>query len=136
MEFVQYSRSEGYEATLAIAPEAKFPVRRGTADNPTEFADLSAALDVGVGRKAPLGNLCEASMFAGIVGGHSGRIERRDCGRSVTAEKFGCPQCPAPGFCRNPRPCSTKGLPDGGALAPDRHRASGPTRGASPRWDC
>ncbi|WP_411891954.1 ABC transporter substrate-binding protein [Yoonia sp. SDW83-1] len=69
MEFVQYSMSEGYGATLAIAPEGKFPVRRGTADNPTAFADLWATLDVGVDRRAPLGDLYEASMIEEIVGG-------------------------------------------------------------------
>jgi multiple sugar transport system substrate-binding protein len=30
-DFVEYSMSDGYTATLAIAPEGKFPVRRGTA---------------------------------------------------------------------------------------------------------
>ncbi|MDW3225077.1 MAG: extracellular solute-binding protein [Paracoccaceae bacterium] len=69
MEFVQYSMNEGYGSTLAIAPEGKFPVRRGTADSPTEFADLWATLDVGVDRKAPLGDLYEAAMIEEIVGG-------------------------------------------------------------------
>ncbi|MEQ3708256.1 MAG: extracellular solute-binding protein [Tateyamaria sp.] len=69
MEFVQYSMNEGYGATLAIAPEGKFPVRRGTADNPTAFADLWATLDVGVDRKAPLGDLYDAAMIEEIVGG-------------------------------------------------------------------
>ncbi len=69
MEFVEFSMSEGYGATLAIAPEGKFPVRRGTADNPTEYADLWATLDVGVDRKAPLGDLYEAAMIDEIVGG-------------------------------------------------------------------
>jgi len=69
MEFVQYSMSEGYGSTLAIAPEGKFPVRRGTSDNPTEYADLWATLDVGVDRKAPLGDLYEAAMIEEIVGG-------------------------------------------------------------------
>ncbi|MGR3711935.1 MAG: ABC transporter substrate-binding protein [Shimia sp.] len=69
MEFVQYSMSDGYGSTLAIAPEGKFPVRRGTADNPTEYADLWATLDVGVDRKAPLGDLYEAAMIEEIVGG-------------------------------------------------------------------
>ena len=69
MEFVQYSMNEGYGQTLSIAPEGKFPVRRGTADNPTEFADLWATLDVGVDRKAPLGDLYDAAMIDEIVGG-------------------------------------------------------------------
>ncbi|KPA20996.1 Bacterial extracellular solute-binding protein [Shimia sp. SK013] len=69
MEFVAYSMNEGYGQTLAIAPEGKFPVRRGTAGNPTQFADLWATLDVGVDRKAPLGNLYDAAMIEEIVGG-------------------------------------------------------------------
>ena len=69
MEFVEYSMSEGYGSTLAIAPEGKFPVRRGTADNPTEYSDLWATLDVGVDRKAPLGDLYDAAMIDEIVGG-------------------------------------------------------------------
>ncbi len=69
MEFVEFSMSEGYGATLAIAPEGKFPVRRGTSENPTEYADLWATLDVGVDRKAPLGDLYEAAMIDEIVGG-------------------------------------------------------------------
>ena len=69
MEFVTYSMNEGYGSTLAIAPEGKFPVRRGTAENPTEFADLWATLDVGVDRKAPLGDLYDQAMIDEIVGG-------------------------------------------------------------------
>lgn len=69
IEFVTYSMNEGYGATLAIAPEGKFPVRRGTEDNPTEFTDLWATLDVGVDRRAPLGELYEQSMIDEIVGG-------------------------------------------------------------------
>ncbi|MEM6728398.1 MAG: extracellular solute-binding protein [Pseudomonadota bacterium] len=69
MEFVEFSMSEGYGETLAIAPEGKFPVRRGTAENPTEYTDLWATLDVGIDRRAPLGDLYEASVIADIVGG-------------------------------------------------------------------
>ena len=69
MAFVEYSMSDGYGSTLAIAPEGKFPVRRGTADNPTAFSELWATLDVGVDRKAPLGDLYEASMIDEIVSG-------------------------------------------------------------------
>jgi multiple sugar transport system substrate-binding protein len=69
MEFVTYSMNEGYGATLAIAPEGKFPVRRGTVENPTEFAELWATLDVGVDRRAPLGELYDQAMIDEIVGG-------------------------------------------------------------------
>lgn len=69
MAFVEYSMNAGYTSTLAIAPEGKFPVRRGTEDNPTEFVEAWAALDVGVDRRAPLGDLYEQSMIDEIVGG-------------------------------------------------------------------
>ncbi len=69
MAFVEYSMSDGYTATLAIAPEGKFPVRRGTEDNPTEFVEAWAQLDVGVDRRAPLADLYEQSMIDEIVGG-------------------------------------------------------------------
>ena len=69
IEFVKYSMEEGYEATLSIAPEGKFPVRRGTADNPAAFSELWATLPVGVDRKAPLGDLYDQAMIDEIVGG-------------------------------------------------------------------
>lgn len=67
--FVEFAVGEGYMSTLAIAPEGKFPVRRGTADDPTAFIDAWAMLDVGVDRKAPLSELYEASMINEIVAG-------------------------------------------------------------------
>lgn len=69
MAFVEYSMNDGYTQTLAIAPEGKFPVRRGTAENASQFADAWAQLPVGVDRKAPLGELYAQSMIDEIVGG-------------------------------------------------------------------
>ena len=69
MEFVEYSMSDGYEATLSIAPEGKFPVRQGDGENATAFTDLWATLDVGVDRRAPLGDLYDAAVIEDIVGG-------------------------------------------------------------------
>ncbi|WP_421906584.1 ABC transporter substrate-binding protein [Mameliella sp.] len=68
-EFIKYSMDEGYTQTLSIAPEGKFPVRRGTQDAPTAFVDAWSKLDVGVDRKAPLSELYAASMIDEIVGG-------------------------------------------------------------------
>jgi multiple sugar transport system substrate-binding protein len=68
-QFVEYSMSEGYTDTLAIAPEGKFPVRRGGSDGSTEFVDAWSQLPVGVDRKAPLSELYEASMIDEIVSG-------------------------------------------------------------------
>jgi multiple sugar transport system substrate-binding protein len=67
--FVEFSMSDGYTATLAIAPEGKFPVRRGDGENPTAFVEAWAALDVGVDRRAPLADLYAAEMIDEIVGG-------------------------------------------------------------------
>ena len=68
-QFVQFAMDAGYTDTLSIAPEGKFPIRRGTADNPTAFVDAWAQLDVGVDRKAPLGDLYAPEMIEEIVGG-------------------------------------------------------------------
>ncbi len=68
-DFVKFSMSEGYMATLSIAPEGKFPVRRGTADNPTQFVDAWADLPVGVDRKAPLSALYPAETLGRITTG-------------------------------------------------------------------
>ena len=68
-QFIAYSMNEGYTQTLSIAPEGKFPVRKGTAENPAAFVDAWSKLDVGVDRKAPLSELYEASMIDEIVGG-------------------------------------------------------------------
>lgn len=68
-DFVEYSMSEGYMSTLSIAPEGKFPVRRGTEDNPTEFVDGWSMLDVGVDRRAPLSELYPAEVIGSIVAG-------------------------------------------------------------------
>ncbi|WP_282168660.1 ABC transporter substrate-binding protein [Ruegeria atlantica] len=69
MEFVKFAMDDGYTQTLAIAPEGKFPVRRGNADNPTAFSEAWAELPVGVDRKAPLGELYDQAMIDEIVGG-------------------------------------------------------------------
>lgn len=69
MEFVKYAMDQGYTQTLAIAPEGKFPVRRGTADNPAAFSEAWAQLPVGVDRKAPLGELYDQAMIDEIVNG-------------------------------------------------------------------
>ncbi|RVT83517.1 extracellular solute-binding protein [Rhodobacteraceae bacterium CCMM004] len=68
-DFIRFSMDDGYTQTLSIAPEGKFPVRRGTAENPSEFIDAWATLPVGVDRKAPLGDLYAQEMIDEIVGG-------------------------------------------------------------------
>ncbi len=67
--FIKFAMDEGYLQTLSIAPEGKFPVRTGTADEADKFTKGWAMLPVGVDRKAPLGELYAEEMIAEIVGG-------------------------------------------------------------------
>lgn len=69
MDFVKFSMDEGYTQTLSIAPEGKFPVRKGTVDDPQKFTKAWSMLPVGVDRKAPLGDLYDPRMISEIVGG-------------------------------------------------------------------
>ncbi|MEP3665178.1 MAG: carbohydrate ABC transporter substrate-binding protein, partial [Roseibium sp.] len=69
IEFVKFSMDEGYLSTLSIAPEGKFPIRRGDAENPEKFTMGWAKLPVGVDRKAPLTELYDEATIERIVGG-------------------------------------------------------------------
>ncbi|WP_205648718.1 ABC transporter substrate-binding protein [Acuticoccus kandeliae] len=69
MEFVKFSMNEGYESVLSIAPEGKFPVRRGDAEDPEKYVKAWRALPVGVDRKAPLTDLYAPETIEEIVGG-------------------------------------------------------------------
>ena len=69
MKFVEYSMSDGYTATLSIAPEGKFPVRRGNSSDSEAFVKAWSKLPVGVDRKAPLSDLYAQEMIDEIVGG-------------------------------------------------------------------
>lgn len=68
-DFVLYSMDEGYPRTLAIAPEGKFPVRRGTPEDADRFVTAWSALEVGVDRKAPLAELYDQAMIDEIIAG-------------------------------------------------------------------
>ena len=68
-EFVTFAMDDEYLKTLAIAPEGKFPVRRGTSDDPDKFVMGWSKLPVGVDRKAPLSDLYPAETIERIVQG-------------------------------------------------------------------
>ena len=68
-QFVMYSMDEGYTSTLSIAPEGKFPVRRGNASDPEAFTKAWSKLPVGVDRKAPLSDLYDPDVINNIVAG-------------------------------------------------------------------
>ena len=68
-EFVKYSMKDGYTATLSIAPEGKFPVRRGEPLNTSKYVKAWSKLPVGVDRKAPLSELYSPFTIDKIVAG-------------------------------------------------------------------
>lgn len=68
-EFVKFWLSEGYLDWLAVAPEGKFPMRRGTPDNPNEFVEGWSTLPAGVDRKAPLGDFYSQEVINTIASG-------------------------------------------------------------------
>jgi len=56
-QFVEFMLTDGYLDWLSIAPEGMFPMRAGTAEEPTSFVDGWAELEIGVDSKAPLGEI-------------------------------------------------------------------------------
>jgi len=69
MDFVRFSMTDGYVQTLSIAPEGKFPVRRGDSKNPELYLNAWSKLPVGVDRKAPLADLYPAEVITSIAAG-------------------------------------------------------------------
>ena len=55
--FLEFWFNDGYIDWLALSPEGKFPMRQGTADNPTQFVEGWQGLETGVDRKAALGDI-------------------------------------------------------------------------------
>ena len=56
-DLVQYMLSDGYTGWLAQSPEGKVPVRTGTEDNPTEYVDAWADLEMGVDTRATMADV-------------------------------------------------------------------------------
>ena len=71
IEFVNFVMDEGYSYILRIAPEGKFPVRRGNAADPEAYVTEWASLPVGVDRKAPLADIYPQDVIDNIVAGLS-----------------------------------------------------------------
>jgi multiple sugar transport system substrate-binding protein len=68
-KFVQYMLGDGYLDWISFAPEGKIPVRQGTQQKPTEFADAWKTLPVGVDTKAPLADFYPADVLKGLQDG-------------------------------------------------------------------
>lgn len=67
--FIEYMMSDGYEPWIAIAPEGKVPVRTGTSDEPTLYADLWSTLPAGVDTKAPLSDFYAPEVLEAVAAG-------------------------------------------------------------------
>jgi multiple sugar transport system substrate-binding protein len=56
-KFVAYMMNEGYPGWLGIAPEGKFPVRKGDGNDPEKFTTAWNSLPAGVDTRKPLGEI-------------------------------------------------------------------------------
>lgn len=71
-DFVAFLLSEAYMDVLGVAAEGKFPLRLGTPDNPNEYVEAWAGLDVGVDRRAPLSDFYSEADLDTIISGSEG----------------------------------------------------------------
>jgi multiple sugar transport system substrate-binding protein len=73
--FLEFWFNDGYLDWLGLSPEGKFPMRAGTAENPTQFVDGWRQLETGVDRRAPLGEFYGEETIQAITEGAS-RFQR------------------------------------------------------------
>ncbi|WP_307812558.1 ABC transporter substrate-binding protein [Micromonospora coerulea] len=64
--FTQFMMNEGYPQWLGIAPEGKFPVRKGDKSDPAKFTTAWNGLPAGVDTKKPLGDVYPADVLAAL----------------------------------------------------------------------
>lgn len=62
-DFVAFMLDEGYLEWLGIAPEGKFPARKGTATEPEKFVEAWNGLQAGVDTKKPLSEVYPAEVL-------------------------------------------------------------------------
>lgn len=65
-KFVAYMMNEGYADWLGVAPEGKFPVRKGTKEEAAKFTTAWDTLAAGVDTKKPLGELYPGPVLAAL----------------------------------------------------------------------
>lgn len=61
-DFVAYMMSDAYVDWLGMAPEGKVPVRTGTADDPAQYTEAWAGLEIGVDEKAAFSDVWPAEV--------------------------------------------------------------------------
>ncbi|GIF77492.1 ABC transporter substrate-binding protein [Asanoa siamensis] len=65
-QFVQYMMNEGYAGWLGIAPEGKFPVRKGDSADPAKFTTAWNTLPAGVDTRKPLSESYPADVLEAL----------------------------------------------------------------------
>ncbi len=70
-QFVEFWLSDGYLDWLGVSPEGKFPMHRGTPDNPTLYIDGWSHLETGVDRRAPLSDFYSPAILQTLIEGAS-----------------------------------------------------------------
>lgn len=68
-QFVEFLLSDGYLDWLSIAPEAQFPMRTGTEEDPELYATEWRNLEIGVDDKAPLSEVYPEDVIDTLVEG-------------------------------------------------------------------
>ena len=68
-QFIDYWFNDGYLDMLSLSVEGKFPMRQGTADDPTKFVEGWKTLETGVDRLAPLSDFYSAETIQQLVDG-------------------------------------------------------------------
>jgi multiple sugar transport system substrate-binding protein len=68
-QFVEYWLSESYLEWLSVSSEGKFPMRRGTLDDPTAYVEDWLALTTGVDEKGQLRDYYDQDVISGLFEG-------------------------------------------------------------------
>ncbi len=72
---IEYMMSDGYVDWLAMAPEGKTPMRRGTRQDPQAYSRAWSGLEIGVDRRAPLSDFYDPQTIE-ILGDAGSSIDR------------------------------------------------------------
>ena len=72
VQFVEFWLTDGYLDWLGVSPEGKFPMHRGTPDDPTKYIDGWSTLETGVDRRAPLGDFYSQDTLQALIQGATG----------------------------------------------------------------
>lgn len=70
-QFLEFWFNDGYLDWLAVSVEGKFPMRRGTTENPTQFLDGWKELETGVDQRATLGSIYSEEVINTLIEGAS-----------------------------------------------------------------